>query len=218
MLKTSFKANRLRARHINDKEEDYKENPHKIQIDFVFNGLVFDMKIINLIERTYFAVNQVEITISDGKVIIGQNEQYRVELQVDKSAGLINKVNLRENNNQIILEYVFEKEQPIKIEGRVRNKYVINAIKRGENYAAQAEDGFFSIMEVDFAFMKIRQKLDKIKYDDFLVKSNGSLKISVIFCVDPINTIVEIQNDGFDYDDIVSVVDQVYNSIPNNQK
>ena len=71
-----------------------------------------------------------------------------------------------------------------KVNAEIRNQYIIGAFKNNGEIRAYIGEGYFAPLEVDFAFMKIREKIKELTYFDYPNDDNGTLKITVSFFTD----------------------------------
>jgi len=209
-----FKSYKLKGKHPNDAPGVFVESPSKSEFHINFTHGRFKMTFIDWIQSTKMEIEDVIIEEQTMDTIIGKNEHFYIEISYDIQSRNIAQISLKQISSSFEFIYLGEKELVKKVIAPTRNKYIIGANKNAGEISAYIEEGYFTPMETDFAFTKIRQKLIELSNFDYISDDNGTLKITVNFYKDTsINTQVDIENTGFDLETINMIVDGMYNNI-----
>ena len=209
-----FKAYKVKGKHPDDAPGVFVESPTKNEFHISFGPGCFTMTFMDLIKYTKMEIDNVIIEDQTMDTVIGKNENFYIKITYDTQNKTIDQILLREIRSSFEYLYLGEKELMRKVTAEISNKYTIGANKNAGEIKAYIEEGFFTPMETDIAFTKIRQKLKELANFDYISTESGTLKIIVNFYKDTsIRTHVDIENTGFDLETIKMIVDGMYNNI-----
>jgi hypothetical protein len=219
-MHTSFKAYKLRVRVVGDASRSFNEMPIKVEFRFGFNGSALNMVLFNLLEKSYTSYEALSInTITENHLEVS-NEKNKIQIffEANQFKSLEEKtilnLSILTENNPIELEYIGYKLLFKGIEGETKNIFVVKAIKVIDETKISIQEGYFSPLEIDFAFSRINQKLNELKYFDFNSFDNGQLMISVPFYKDSkLDIEAIIESEGFDYETILKITKQIERQI-----
>ena len=206
-----FKAFKIRGRHADDKSGKFNEAPVKNEFRISFYPGGFNLVLIDLAKNSYMTIEKVIINANSNGNVSGSNEKYNVRIVYEADGRTINQVFINEINTPIELEYLGEASLMEKVNAEIRNQYIIGAFKNNGEIRAYIGEGYFAPLEVDFAFMKIREKIKELTYFDYPNDDNRTLILTVSFFKNTsIKSHIEIENTVFDLDTIKIVVEGLY--------
>lgn len=208
-----FKAYKLKLKRLNDTSDAFHEAPVKNEFHIIFNLGQFTMTLIDLVTNTKQDIENLIIEERSMDTIVGKNQGYKVKITYDLPMKRIEQIFLEQISSSFGFIYLGENELKKRVSGETRNKYIIGANKSARELNSYIEEGHFTPMETEFAFIKIRQKLTELSYYDYVSNEIGTLKIIVSFFKDTsIKTHVDIENTGFDLETITMIIDDIYNN------
>ncbi len=99
----------------------------------------------------------------------------------------------------------------------VKNQFKLNILKINGEVSITPEAGYFSLLDIDFALMKILEELDDINELNYKSRANGSAFLMVDFLnKDPLTRVTIIDIDGISIKDVKEYIEILRNQDLNN--
>lgn len=202
-----------------------KEEIHEF-VNHEFNGKILTNYISKQKELARYAIKRINNKTAIGIILNNKfsynYEKYNYRLDAKNSPTFINLA-----NEKLALFFLEEIDSEIKENEDIWAKFIINGFKQEDNLFGAPINDSHSPMLVLRAFEEIEFKLRKIQSNihnyNFEEKELGAFELKVEFLKSSENSLnddkrVTLTSNGFSFDDITRLIQNMYNLIPTNKK